>query len=258
MSAAITSQIANTDDFYPNGIQPGEKEKITPWVFREAEFADLGCVERWPDESTEFKEFFHLFNSYVSEANLFDTTEPDLLQAYYPESQCRDLNKTEPGLLEDLIGRIETITLPRKSWKYSTRDTFAGLMVLQGLALRTLIDTIYRQLKMTALEPRLHFPVSNQKQTYFIGGQKYTARPDYSVTIRLENQHFPILSFTGWFPGQTWNGFLGETLAIMLGQLASNIQFGLRDQEIFVLGFYKRQRAKRMGTKKRERRKGDA
>ncbi|PYI02931.1 hypothetical protein BO78DRAFT_324077 [Aspergillus sclerotiicarbonarius CBS 121057] len=228
MSAAIHTQIVNTDAFFPSVIQPRDKGKhtqeLTPWIFEHADFADLDCIERWPRDPIKFKEFFHLFNSHVSETNLFDASlaEPDILAAYFPE-------------------RVETVTLPTKSWKYSTRENFAELMRLQGMMLRTLIETIYLRLKMADSTPRLHFPVSRYKQVYFIGGRKYTARPDGAVMIRLQNQYVPVLSFTGWFQEQTWSEFLGEILSIMLGQLAHNIKLGLQDQEIFVLGSFKRQ-----------------
>ncbi|RAH47573.1 uncharacterized protein BO95DRAFT_512984 [Aspergillus brunneoviolaceus CBS 621.78] len=90
MSATINSIVIDTDQFFPSILQSYEKEELTPWVFKHADSADLFCVDRWPEEeSKEFQEAFHLFNSYVSEANLFDASlaEPDPLQAYYPESQ---------------------------------------------------------------------------------------------------------------------------------------------------------------------------
>ncbi|KAE8352432.1 hypothetical protein BDV28DRAFT_165516 [Aspergillus coremiiformis] len=244
MSATIKSTTIDTDIFFPSIFQSHEKEDLTPWVFENADFADLFCIERWPDEeSTEFRELFRLFNSYISEANLFDASlaEPDILQAYYPESQPYDPDRIEPGVLEDVVGRDETITLPRKSWRYSTREDFAHLITLQALVLRLLMESLYQKLNMRGLGPRLYFPVSKHSQAYHIGGQKYTARPDCATMIRVQNQYLPILSFTSWFQDQTWGEFLGETLSIMLGQLACNVKLGLHDQEIFVLGFYKRQ-----------------
>lgn len=133
------------------------KEDLTPWIFEHADFADLDCIERWPIDSIMFKEFFHLFNTYVSETNLFDTSlaEPDMLEAYYPESQDHCLEGIKPDLLEEVAKGVETVTLPTKSWKYGTRETVAQLMQLQGLMLRTLMETIYLKLKMARSTPRL-------------------------------------------------------------------------------------------------------
>ncbi|KAH8425269.1 uncharacterized protein LDX57_003026 [Aspergillus melleus] len=158
MAATIKSTILDTDNFFPSILQSHEKKELTPWIFENADFADLFCIERWPEEdSTEFQKFFHLLNSYISEANLFDASlaEPDILQAYYPDSQPYDPDSVEAGLLEDVVGRSETIALPRRSWEYSTREDFAHLMTLQALVLRLLIESIYRKLNLTALEPRL-------------------------------------------------------------------------------------------------------
>jgi hypothetical protein len=44
-----------------------------------------------------------------------------------------------------------------------------------------------------------------------------------------------------WYEGQTWHGFLVETLSVMLGQLARNFAYlsrRSRDQEVFVIGFH--------------------
>ncbi|RAH76768.1 hypothetical protein BO86DRAFT_422874 [Aspergillus japonicus CBS 114.51] len=195
-------------------------EKLTPWVFEHAESADLFCVDRWPEEeSKDYRDIFHLTNSYVSETNLLDASlaEPHPLQAYYPESQPYDPDRIEPGILEDAVGREELVTLPRKSWEYSTREEFAHLMTLQALVLRGLMESLYQKMGLrvsncsgengVGLKHR-SFPVANHRQSYHLGGQKYAARPDGAVTIRTQRRDLPILSFTS---------------------------------EMFVLGFYKRQ-----------------
>ncbi|KAI9930117.1 hypothetical protein ASPWEDRAFT_179481 [Aspergillus wentii DTO 134E9] len=51
-------------------------------------------------------------------------------------------------------------------------------------------------------------------------------------------QPVPIISYAGWFEGQTWGEFVGDILSIMLGQLAKNIKMGIQDQEVFVMGFH--------------------
>ncbi|PWY83803.1 hypothetical protein BO94DRAFT_536478 [Aspergillus sclerotioniger CBS 115572] len=243
MSAAIHTRIVSTDEFFPNVIQPKEKEALTPWIFEHADFADLDCIERWPSDSMKFKEFFHLFNTHVTENNLFDTSlaEPDIFEAYYPKSEDQCLEGIEPDLLEEVAGGVEVVGLPAKSWKYGARENSADLMQLQGLMLRTLMETIYLKLKMGGITPRLYFPVTRYKQVYFIGGRKYVARPDCAAMVRVHDEYVPVLSFTGWFLEQTWSEFLGEIMSVMLGQLAHNLKLGLQDQEMFVLGCFKRQ-----------------
>ena len=132
-------------------------EKLTPWVFKHTNLVDLDCVDRWPEESIPFREMFHHFNSNVAEANLCANPlpEPDFLAAWFPKSPCRNSEEVEPGLLEDIVGRVETVSLPRRSWKYSRRGYCVGLTMLQAMALRNLLETIYRKLEMRTLEPRL-------------------------------------------------------------------------------------------------------
>ncbi|KAB8067081.1 hypothetical protein BDV29DRAFT_196711 [Aspergillus leporis] len=50
----------------------------------------------------------------------------------------------------------------------------------------------------------------------------------------------PIISYVGWFEGQTCVEFLGEIFSIMLRQLAKNLRrgtTGTHDQEVYVVDF---------------------
>ncbi|KAE8382749.1 hypothetical protein BDV26DRAFT_288307 [Aspergillus bertholletiae] len=53
-----------------------------------------------------------------------------------------------------------------------------------------------------------------------------------------QEQRLPIVSFAGWYEGQTWSEFLADILSIMLGQLAKNLNRHSKDQEVFIIGFY--------------------
>ncbi|RAH75404.1 uncharacterized protein BO66DRAFT_445136 [Aspergillus aculeatinus CBS 121060] len=104
------------------------------------------------------------------------------------------------------------------------------------------MESLYRKMGMRGSGPRVYFPVATHRQSYHIGGQRYAAKPDGAITIRTQDRDLPILFFTSVVvSNQTWGEFLRETLSIMLGQLACNVKLGLRDQEMLVLGFYKRQ-----------------
>ncbi|RAK98806.1 uncharacterized protein BO80DRAFT_436713 [Aspergillus ibericus CBS 121593] len=204
MSAAIHTEIVDAEEFFPTNL--------TPWIYKHADIADLDCMERWPIYCAEFEEFFHLLNTHFPENNLFDPSlaEPDPLEAYYPEAEDYCPVAIGPDLLEEAAGGVETVALPIKSWKYSTRESSEVMMRSQGLMLRTLIETIYLKLN----------------------GRQWAS---------TSNQYVPVLSFAGWFQEQTWSEFLSENPSIMLGQLASNIKLRLQDQEMFVVGCYKRQ-----------------
>lgn len=95
-----------------------------------------------------------------------------------------------------------------------------------------------------------------------VGGKQYAARPEGAVRVGPPDGRVPVVSFTTvcllffathdmipvnvisqWFEGQTWNQFLVETVSVMLGQLATNINIrsgdtSLQDQEVFVVGFF--------------------
>lgn len=92
----------------------------TPWIFENSHIADTFCTEDWPMESGDFRDFFWLLNSYYTELN-------------------------EPGT-KDIVcdmNASQTISLPKKNWKVSSREYFAHLMRSQGMMLRVLMKTIY-------------------------------------------------------------------------------------------------------------------
>ncbi|KAB8079718.1 hypothetical protein BDV29DRAFT_187045 [Aspergillus leporis] len=132
------------------------------------------------------------------------------------------------------------VTLPRKNWKVSSREYFTYFMQSQGSMLRVLMENIYFNLEgILGQAPRINFAVSNLKQACIIGGQRYSARPDGAAVIGPRDRRVPIISFVGWYEGQTWCEFLSEVLSIMLGQLAGNVTGKSQDQAVFVGGFHR-------------------
>ncbi|KAE8150466.1 heterokaryon incompatibility protein-domain-containing protein [Aspergillus avenaceus] len=80
--------------------------------------------------------------------------------------------------------------------------------------------------------------LSKFTQVFYIAGRKYATRPDGVAVVSSQEQRIPVISFAAWFGGGAWKEFLGEILSIMLGQLSQNIGTGLKNQEVFILGFY--------------------
>ncbi|KAE8402303.1 hypothetical protein BDV37DRAFT_295455 [Aspergillus pseudonomiae] len=215
MLVTVHSQVVDSDVLIPSaeGIEDTEIKIPTPWIFENSHIADTFCTEHWPMESGDFRDFFWLLNSYYTELN-------------------------EPGT-KDIVcdmNASQTISLPKKNWKVSSREYFAHLMRSQGMMLRVLMGTIYHNLENgQAQESKIHFPVSGFKQVYVIGGQRHSSIPDGAAMIGPRERRLPIISFAG-----TWSEFLAEILSIMLGQLARNLSGGYEDQEVFVIGFYER------------------
>ncbi|KAE8334235.1 hypothetical protein BDV24DRAFT_146198 [Aspergillus arachidicola] len=219
MSVTVHSLIVDPDDLIPRGEhdEGSDLGQLTPWVFEHAHIADSDCTEFWPYERQDFRDFFWRLNSYYAELN--EASEKHITRA---------------------LKETETIILPMKNWKVPRREYFANLMRSQGMLLRVLVETVYRKLKNHGLETQLHFPVSGFKQTYVIGGKRYASRPDGAAMVGPQERRLPILSFAGWYEGQTWGEFLAEILSIMLGQLARNRNVDSRDQEAFIIGFHGR------------------
>ncbi|PLN84929.1 hypothetical protein BDW42DRAFT_161934 [Aspergillus taichungensis] len=223
MSVTVHSVIVNPDALIPRAdqIQESEMEMLTPWVFEHFDVADRDCPHIWPRERGAFKDFFWYLSSYYTELN--DFSEKGIACA-----------KNE----------YETITLPKRNWTVPGRADYAHLMGLQGTMLRILMETIH--LETIHLEKsrkgghQLYFPMTKFKQAYVIGGDKYYSRPDGTATFGPPEKRVPILSFAGWYEGQTWKEFLTEILSIMLGQVARNVNVCYEDQEVFIIGFYER------------------
>ncbi|PLB48728.1 hypothetical protein P170DRAFT_446569 [Aspergillus steynii IBT 23096] len=228
MSVTVLSRLVDPDVLIPRTEYANGREayccsehRFTPWVFEHAEIAERDCTESWPNEWGDFKKVFGLLNSYYTELN----------------------GNSQRDLTHDLK-RSERTRLPKKNWKVSRREYFEHFMRSQGMMLRELVETIYQNLKDAMPQaPRLHyasFPVSRFEQKYVIGGQRYISRPDGAAMVSPKERRLPIISFAGWYEGQTWSEFLAEILSIMLGQLAKNIRVDFQDQEVFIVGFYGR------------------
>ncbi|KAK6829264.1 hypothetical protein RU639_003207 [Aspergillus parasiticus] len=132
-----------------------------------------------------------------------------------------------------------------RNWKQPEREYFRFFIRTQGLMLNMLMHTIYNNLDgIREDRPRIVFE-SELKQKYIIGGKRFASKSEGAATVRLQEGLVPIISYTGWFEGMTWDQFLMETLSIMLGQLAKNTSIqtgniGVQDQEVYVVGLYGR------------------
>ncbi|KAB8208131.1 hypothetical protein BDV34DRAFT_233660 [Aspergillus parasiticus] len=137
-------------------------------------------------------------------------------------SEIVDLDGLIPGAVDNdritnALKACETISLPMRNWKQPEREYSRSSIRTQGLMLNMLMHTIYNNLD---------------------GIQG-------AAMVKLQEGLVPIISYTGWFEGQTWSQFLMETLSIMLGQLAKTMSIrtgntGVQDQNIFVVGYYGR------------------
>ncbi|EHA26069.1 hypothetical protein ASPNIDRAFT_36503 [Aspergillus niger ATCC 1015] len=77
---------------------------------------------------------------------------------------------------------------------------------------------------------------------YAVGRVQYAARLEGNVHVGTRADFIPIISFTGWYEGQTWNELLTDTICTMLGHLTMNLRIsphgGVQSQEVFVVGFH--------------------
>ncbi|OOF97274.1 hypothetical protein ASPCADRAFT_206090 [Aspergillus carbonarius ITEM 5010] len=225
MSVIINSEIVEYDRLIPRTIAPEREdedvEALIPWVFQYGSVSEEHCILDWPREESNFRDFFSYFCSYAA-----------------------DLDEQNIAGVTSMLRASEMITLPRRSWKTPQRDRFRHLIRSQSTMLKLLINTIYLSIK-TGIEqgPRMSFHKAEPRQKYVIGGKRYAAQIEGAVTVDLQEEPVPILSFTAWFEGQTWSEILVETFSVMLGQLARNISVlgnsaGRRDQDVFVIGFH--------------------
>ncbi|KAE8352830.1 hypothetical protein BDV28DRAFT_157548 [Aspergillus coremiiformis] len=137
----------------------------------------------------------------------------------------------------------ETVTLPRKNWKVAERERHRVFITSQATVLETLLKEVYRRLE--GVNPRgleIHSTLLRCKLFYVIGRKQYATKLEGAVTVGPAAEMLPIVSCTGWYERQTWNEFLGETLSVMVSQLAQNMSVrtgrGIQDQEVFVIGFH--------------------
>ncbi|KAI9932719.1 hypothetical protein AWENTII_004958 [Aspergillus wentii] len=233
MSATILSRIVGLDELIPRPVDIEREDKDVeasiPWIFQHASTAGEDSVSNWPGDMPKFSNLFDDLPSYCAEFGYWKANEGH--------------ESTETGLASALRER-ETITLPRKSWKVSENQRFGRFIETQTYMLRALMMTTYLNLEgIKTQHLEIHYGLGKATFKYVIGGQKYAARPQGAVTVGPRTESLPIISFTGWFEGQTWGEFLAETLGVMIGQLVKNISVqssstGFQDQEVFVIGFH--------------------
>ncbi|KNG88944.1 hypothetical protein ANOM_002205 [Aspergillus nomiae NRRL 13137] len=227
MSATIRSSIVDLDELIPRpeDIDREDKdvEQLTPWIFRQTDIAKGNCTRDWPQQDDSFRRLFDLLDSHYVHIDYLDARNAGIA-----------------GVLKT----NETITLPRKNWRVSEREYHQTFLLAQSMMLSELMKDVYRNLdgiEDQGLE--VNFTTSNFKTLYVIGRKQYATKPEGAVTVGPKDENLPIISYTGWYARQTWNEFLGETLSVMLGQLAQNMTVrtgkpGVQDQEVFVVGFH--------------------
>ncbi|RAQ80830.1 hypothetical protein COH21_001190 [Aspergillus flavus] len=244
MSATIHSSIVNIDKLIPRPEDmdregstschphtPIDKdvEQLTPWIFRQTDIAKGDCTHDWPKQDDAFRRLFHLLNSYHVHME-----HPRMADG------CDSRNTGIAGALK----ASEAITLPRKNWKVSEREHHRTFIMSQAVMLDALTVDVYHNLE--GIKDHgfdVNFTALRYKTLYVIGRRQYATKPEGAVTVGPRTEHLPIISYTGWYERQTWNEFLGETLSVMLGQLAQNMtvrtgKAGVQDQEVFVVGFH--------------------
>ncbi|PLB48046.1 hypothetical protein P170DRAFT_204622 [Aspergillus steynii IBT 23096] len=225
MSVTIRSEIVDLDGLIPRAVGKEYEDMdvagLIPWVFRNSDVATKECTGKWPQDELSFRAFFYDLGSYFN-----------------------GLQGPNVGIM-DFLTALSTINLPKTSWEVPGRESHKTFIRSQGLILKALVRTIYFNLEYVGEPiPRVKFD-SEVMQKYVMGGKRFASKSEGAATVKLQEGHVPILSFTGWYEGQTWDQFLAETLSIMLGQLAKNITLhsghaGPQDQEVFVVGFHGR------------------
>ncbi|RAL04445.1 uncharacterized protein BO80DRAFT_452535 [Aspergillus ibericus CBS 121593] len=221
MSVTIHSKVVELDHLIPRVVdhdrEDSDVENLIPWVFQQSDTADEGdSTFSWPDGDTNFHLFFNELSSYRAE-----------LEAYgvYHASK-------------------RTITMPRKSWRIAGRERFRYFINSQCILSRLLLEGIYLSLddvQAWNLDCKVRFTTSPREVKYTIGGTRYVTRLEGAAVIGPRDQYLPIITFTGWFPGQTWEQYLIEILSAMLGQMTQNLDIlktGFQDREVFVVGFH--------------------
>ncbi|PWY88928.1 hypothetical protein BO70DRAFT_157288 [Aspergillus heteromorphus CBS 117.55] len=224
MSVTIRSEIVDLELLVPRTVESEREDadvaRLVPWVFCQTTIAEEGCTLDWPASEPRFEYLLHKLSTYRTEV---------------PESERGISGAIQPSA---------TITLPRKSWKLPRREYFKGFIGSQRSILYTLLNDVYSGLDGVREQgPRVRLELGWTKK-YIIGGNRFAARSEGAAVVKVREMSVPIVSFTGWFEGQTWDQFLSETLSIMLGQLAKNTSIlqregrGPQDQETFVIGFH--------------------
>ncbi|PLB52054.1 hypothetical protein P170DRAFT_377519 [Aspergillus steynii IBT 23096] len=226
MSVTINSKVVELDDLIPKVVdrecEDEDVERLIPWVFQHSDIVDGDCLESGPKEGCEFQPLFYHLQSYRCELQANDSDDTGISNIFVPS---------------------ETITLPRKSWRMPGREQFTHFINDQCTITKLLLQSIYLSLDhdVKAPDPKVEFTTAARDLKYTIGGSRYATRLEGAVLAGPRAQYMPMIAFTGWFIGQTWNAFLMETFSAMLGQLTRNLsllQTGFEDQEVFIVGFY--------------------
>ncbi|PLB55418.1 hypothetical protein P170DRAFT_443215 [Aspergillus steynii IBT 23096] len=164
------------------------------------------CTRHWPQDDHIFRPFFYHFSSYRSQLG--------------PATQIT---------LAGDLGAQETVRIPSKSRTVARARPIRS----QGMLLATLLEIVYDSLgDISEIAP-----IVQPKLRYVIGSKRYSAQSEGAAVVG-SHPGTPIISYAGWFEGQSWNNFLAETLNIMLGQLAANLSVPFQDQDAFVVGYY--------------------
>ncbi|KJK65249.1 hypothetical protein P875_00010470 [Aspergillus parasiticus SU-1] len=233
MSATIHSSIVDLDELIPRpenmDREDKDVEQLTPWIFRQSDIAKGNCTHDWPKQDDAFRRLFHLLNSY---------------HVHIGHPRMADGCDSRNTGIARALKASEAITLPRKNWKVSEREHHRTFIMSQAVMLDALMMDVYHNLE--GIEDHgldVNFTALSFKTLYVIGRRQYAAKAEGAVTVGPRTEHLPIISYTGWYERQTWNEFLGETLSVMLGQLAQNMtvrtgKAGVQDQEVFVVGFH--------------------
>ncbi|RAK99516.1 uncharacterized protein BO80DRAFT_359147 [Aspergillus ibericus CBS 121593] len=221
MSVTIRAEIVDLDRLIPRAVdaEHADVAALIPWVFWNADVAPRDCADDWSGEDWQFRHFFYSLEGYTYDFNEESTPNTGITAA---------------------LKANETIILPRKSWKVPAQEYLRGPIQSQGMMLYSLINMIYMKLEGICEhgpKVRLELPTV---QKYVIGGKRFASKTAGAATVMLKDSFIPIISFTGWFEGQTWDQFLMETLSIMLGHLARNLPRSgeLQDQEVYTVGFH--------------------
>ncbi|KAE8409150.1 hypothetical protein BDV37DRAFT_267905 [Aspergillus pseudonomiae] len=215
MSVTVSSKLVELDNLIPRVVDR-ECE-----VFEHSDIVDEERLVSGPEEDCKFHQFLY---------NLF---------SYRYELQESAIDTTE---ISNIFVPSQAITLPTKSWRISGREPSKYLIRDQCIISSLLMGAICCNLNNVKEQHlKIGFTTRGRELRYTIGGKRYAARPEGAAVVGPRAEYLPIISFTGWFPGQTWSELLIETFSAMLGQLTKNLSIldtGFQDQEVFILGFH--------------------
>ncbi|KAE8151842.1 hypothetical protein BDV25DRAFT_138440 [Aspergillus avenaceus] len=229
MAATVHSRIVDLDELIPRPADTKREDKdvqdLIPWVFQEHNVARMDCMQDWSRDDGRFKGLFADLPTYGARIRTWRMTEG------------RDACSTR---MTENLQPTAVVTIPQQNWSVSGQQVMGRLLQYQRPMLINLIASVYMELEDVAIQlPRLRFPPISSRMKYYIGKKEYGAIPQGRVIVNLWDYALPILSYTAWWEGQTWNEFIGETLTIMIGQLSESLRMlGVNGEEVFVVGFH--------------------